>query len=145
RDESPGANRRRGEVVMTTTLRRFARPLLGSAVLFLLGGCTAADLMEIQTRHRAPALFARVWFDSGCPQYNIRALSWAEDYRAAQATACGRIRRYQDTSGHEQEPNWLDTTALVEGGGVPLQEAPAPAPVPTPSSSAAPRAAPPST
>ena len=130
---------------MTTTLRRFARPLLSAAVLLLLGGCTAADLREIQTRDRAPALVARVWFDSGCPQYHVRILSWAEDYRAAQVNACGRIRHYQDISGHEQNPNWLDTTTLVEGGGVPLQEAPAPAPVPTPSSSAAPRAAPPST
>jgi hypothetical protein len=100
-----------------------------------------AEIMQMQQQRATPPLVSKVWFDTGCPQYDIKVLSWTEDLRAAQVNACGRIRRYQDVSGRKQDPNWLDTTTLVEGGA-PMQEAPAPAPT---SSSAAPRGGPPST
>jgi hypothetical protein len=110
-------------------------------VAFLaLSACTTAEILQMQLQQHQPPLLAKVWFDTGCPQYDIKVLSWTADYRAAQVNACGRIRHYQDISGNHQDPNWIDTTTFSEGGA-PIQEAPPP----SPSSSAPPPAAGPST
>ena len=96
---------------MNPTSLRYIRSLCSVAFL-ALSACTTAEILQMQLQQHQPPLLAKVWFDTGCPQYDIKVLSWTADYRAAQVNACGRIRHYQDISGNHQDPNWIDTTTL---------------------------------
>jgi hypothetical protein len=121
-----------------TSLRRIRS--LCSAAFLALSACTTAEILQMELQQHQPPLLAKVGYDTGCPQYDIKVLSWGPDYRAAQVNACGRVRRYQDISGYKQTPNWIDATTFSEGGA-PVPEAPPPVPPPP----AAPPAPPPST